>query len=178
MATINSTGLGTAFKTNPAGTTAIDFNTSTAQDQLGRIMVAYDATYGEKWFMYVKAKGAITKGQTVIMTSTPYVVKADTTGTASLKIFKGQALGVCTGSLNDAYYGWIQVRGYNTGILASPHYCTSACQWTYLASAGVLSIGTLTRAQYSACVWKQFTGIFTYAKVASGKSTSGYIQCI
>ena len=178
MATLYATGLGTSFYSSPGGTSGVDINTSTAKDQLGRIMVAYDATYGEKWFMYIKAKGAITKGQTVVATASPYVVKADTTGTNTLKIFKGQAVGVASHTFTDAYYGWIQVRGYNTGILASPHYCTSACQWTYLASAGVVSIGTLTRAQYSACVWKQFTGIFTYSKVASGKSTSGYIQCI
>ena len=172
MATKYGTGLATATKSNPAGTSGTEANTSTAQDALGRIMFAMDETYGEKMFMYVKASGAITKGQSVIFTGAPYVVKADTT---SAKRGRIKIAGVAMHSFTDAYYGWIQIRGYNTVILAAPALSTSACTWTLYVSGGVFSINKCL--QKCGCTIPQSAGVFTYSKVAAGKSTSGFINC-
>ena len=153
--------------------TALTANDATAGEQLGSVRVEQDSSKGEKWYMYVQASGGIIKGQAVIFTGAPYVVKADTTSA-----FRGRrpVAGVALGTLTTAYYGWIQIRGHNISILASPAICTSACTWTLYVSGGVFSIAKCV--QRSGCTIPVPAGIFTYRGVAVGKSTSGFISAM
>ena len=140
MATTYGNALVTATKSNPGGTSGIETNTSTALDQLGTIMVAYDSTYGQKWFMYVKASGAITKGASVIMTGSPYVVKQDTT---TAKRNHTKIAGVAAHAFTTLYYGWIQVKGFaNVLIQGTPAIGTAVSAPATAAGAAAVTSGT------------------------------------
>ena len=175
MADIKQTGFANTFKSDPNGTTGVSTNTSTALDNLGTIMVQRDATYGMKAYMYVQAVGAIAAGSSCVMTSSPYVVASNgTLGIVAAKTAHQKVIGVAPVALTTAYYGWIQIRGHCTKILASPKTSTQASNWALYSSGGVYSMNRL-----NTCACNPFTnsGIFTYTAVASGKSTSGFIAC-
>jgi hypothetical protein len=159
-------GLHSCFKS------ALTSNNSTAVDNLGAIRVERDDTYGEKWYMFIKASGAIAAGQSVVFTGSPYVV---TVNTAAAAASRTRIAGIGLAALTTLYYGWIQIRGHNIKILAAPGLSTSACTWTLYSSGGVCSINKST--QKCGCSLKIPAGVYTYTKVAAGKSTSGFINC-
>lgn len=154
--------------------TALTANDSTAKEPLGAIRTEYDPTYGVKQYMYILAGSAIADGKAVIPSGvTGYTVAVGTAyTTAGARV---RAAGVGIGTITNAYYGWIQIKGHKTKILVTIATGSSAAQAeTVMGCSGVYSVAGAAATAKSAVV---ACGILTYTAAAAGKSTSGYIRC-
>lgn len=140
--------------------TALTANDSTAKDEVGAIRVEYDATYGQKIYMYVLAASTIAAGTVCTMKGTTgYTVGIGTNGVGAQK-----AVGVGIGTITDAYYGWIQVRGYCGTV--SKHATIHACTTAY-AEMVHLS-GTIRSGKYiNTTTWLTATSYFVDAGITA-----------
>lgn len=163
--------------------TALTANDATAQEQLGTIRCEQDETYGEKYYMYVLASGAIANGTVCAFNGvTGYTVGPLSTAGTGGAVGQVRAVGVGIGTITTAYYGWIEVRGHHTAILKSVTgpYCTTAYTELYYLSGkvrGAKYVNTTTWITASTAFVQ--AGITAYESLGSGESSlSGYIHCM
>jgi hypothetical protein len=92
------------YRTDGVGGQAITDVSTTQQHPLGTRVRAYDSTYGEGEFVYVKGVASAATG--LACTYNPYSGVTALTGARS----KG-LVGIFMGALVASTYGWVQVRG-------------------------------------------------------------------
>lgn len=169
----NGTGLTSIWKT------ALTSNSATALEPLGAIRVEHDATNGLKMYMYVLASAAIANGTPLVLKGTTgYTVGTDTANVIGGK----RCMGVGIGTITDAYYGWVQVRGYHSAMIknAGTSSCTTAYVELVIGCQGLRSLKYKnTTTVLNATAQIVFADITADESLATACTTvSGYIHCM
>ena len=144
------------------GVQAIADTSTTQQHQLGKIVRAYDSTYGVGEFIYLKGVASTAVGSLVTYNTSSY-----TTALAPVGTNKAQPIAVAMSANVASQYGWYQISGIAV--------CAKTCTVSLAANAavGVLTTGLIAGTGSG----KEIQGALV-AAVASAKAGRTTVQVV